>query len=106
MKTFCLSDMTKGWFVGNFEPTCFKTDQFEVACKYYKKGDHEKPHIHKVAREITLIVQGVVMMNGERFEAQDIIFLEPGERADFEVLEDAVTVVVKNPCVSGDKYCV
>jgi hypothetical protein len=30
--------------------------------------------------------------------------LEPGESADFNVLEDTTTVVVKVPSLLGDKY--
>ena len=51
-----------------------------------------------------LIAMGRVMMNGKIFTAGDIILLEPGEAATFEVLEDAITVVVKAPSVMGDKY--
>ena len=34
-----LQGMVKGWFVGGFEPTLFKTNDVEVAVKEYKKGD-------------------------------------------------------------------
>ena len=33
-----LADMTKGWFVGNFEPSLWKTNDVEAAVKTYKKG--------------------------------------------------------------------
>ena len=39
MKIKYLDDMTKGWFVGNFEPTVLNTEDVEVAVKKYKKGD-------------------------------------------------------------------
>ena len=39
MKTAKLTDMIKGWFVGNFEPTLLKTNDVEVAVKEYRKGD-------------------------------------------------------------------
>lgn len=106
MKKFSLDDMKGGWFVGGFEPTCFKTDQFEVACKQYKKGDIEERHVHKVATEFTVILKGVVEMNGKVFKDQDIIMLDPGESADFKVMEDVMTVVVKFPSILGDKYLV
>lgn len=53
MKIFSLDKMIKGWFIGNFVPSCFKTDLFEVAMKKYQKGDHESKHFHKVASEYT-----------------------------------------------------
>ena len=30
-----LDDMTKGWFIGNFEPSLMKTNDVEVAVKHY-----------------------------------------------------------------------
>ena len=42
MKVEKLSNMKGGWFIGNFEPSLFKTNECEVAVKSYKKGDKEK----------------------------------------------------------------
>lgn len=104
MKQYRLGDMKGGWFAGNFEPTCLKTSEFETACKYYKAGDSEGRHVHKIAPEITLIASGCVMMNGRKYSAGDIILIEPGESTDFHALEDTITMVVKVPSVAGDKY--
>ena len=104
MKVFKLSEMKGGWFAGDFLPTCLKTKEFEAACKYYKKGDKEPAHVHKVATEITLIAEGVVEMNGKRYSKGDIVVLDPGDVTDFAVLEDTVTFAVKVPSVAGDKY--
>lgn len=104
MKIFKLKNMKKGWFIGDFDPTCFKTKDFEVACKNYKKGEKEGRHVHRVATEFTLIQSGRAKMNGKRMKAGDIMVLKPGETSDFEALEDGVTVVVKVPSVRGDKH--
>ncbi|PIZ52026.1 hypothetical protein COY27_01575 [Candidatus Woesearchaeota archaeon CG_4_10_14_0_2_um_filter_33_13] len=97
-------EMTKGWFVGDFEPSALKTDKAEVAVKRYKKDDFEEKHHHKVATEITLIISGKVEMNNQCYQTNDIIIILPGESTNFKVLEDTITVVVKVPCVKGDKY--
>ena len=39
-----LKDMIGGWFIGDFEPTAWKTAGFEVAVKEYKAGDKEPKH--------------------------------------------------------------
>ena len=104
MQQFNLSDFTKGWFVGDFVPTLWSTPNVEVAIKRYAKYDVEKSHFHKVATEITVIVSGSVMMNGKKYEKDDVILIEPGESTDFIALEDTVTCVVKTPSVMGDKY--
>lgn len=104
MKTFRLEDMTKGWFVGGFDPAVIKTDAAEVAVKSYAAGALEPRHMHKIAPEVTLIVSGRVRMNDAEHGAGDILLIEPGEAADFEALTDVTTVVVKLPSVAGDKY--
>jgi hypothetical protein len=104
MKIAKLDEMTKGWFVGNFKPTLYKTEAVEVAVKRYKAGSHEAWHHHKVATEITVIVTGRVKMCGIDFFAGDIIIIEPGKETDFEVIEDTVTTVVKLPGATDDKY--
>jgi anti-sigma factor ChrR (cupin superfamily) len=99
-----LHEMVKGWFVGNFNPTAYRTDTCEVAIKSYSKGEHDPLHHHKVATEITVIQQGRVRMSGKEYVTGDILVIEPGTATDFEVLEDTVTVVVKVPGAQNDKY--
>ncbi len=104
MRVMKLSEMTRGWFVGNFQPTALVSEQCEVACQQYDSGDYEPSHYHAVATEVTLIVTGRVTMNGQEYETGDIIVIAPGESTDFAVLAPTITVVVKIPCVLGDKY--
>ena len=106
MKCFKLADMVKGWFVGNFEPTLYRTNDVEIAVKEYSKGDYETAHYHKIATEITVIQSGHVKMFGKIFNSGDIIVVEPNEATDFEALEDTVTFVVKIPGANDDKYLV
>jgi quercetin dioxygenase-like cupin family protein len=105
MKTAKLESMFKGWFIGNFEPTLFKTNVCEVAVKSYKKGDYEARHHHKIATEYTCIISGRVKMNGIEYSAGDIVVVEPGESTDFESLENGtMNVVIKMPGANNDKY--
>ncbi len=104
MKHARLSSMTKGWFIGSFEPTAHSTGACEVAVKSYQAGEKEAAHFHKVATEITLILSGRVRMAGREWGEGDIIILEPGEVTDFEALLPTVNVVVKVPGAIGDKY--
>ena len=106
MKVNKLNDMFRGWVVGNFDPSLWKTDDVEVAVKEYVAGDYEEKHYHKIATEITIIGRGKVEMNGIEYNSGDIITIEPGEATDFKVLEDTVTTVIKFPCVKDDKYLV
>lgn len=104
MKSSKLSNMVRGWFVGDFSPTAYKTRDVEVGVKEYKAGDHEVWHCHKIATELTVLITGKVRMNDSYFVTGDIVTIPPGEGTDFEVLEDTITVVVKLPGAIDDKY--
>jgi hypothetical protein len=96
--------MTRGWFVGGFEPTFYKTTDVEVAVQHFKAGDKEASHCHKIATEITVIISGKAIMNNTEFGPGDIIKISPGEYTDFYAVEDTVTSVVKLPGALNDKY--
>lgn len=104
MKVSNINEFLRGWFVGDFKPSLYKTRDVEVALQYYKKGSLEPEHFHKIATEITVIVSGKVKLNNKVFEAKDIIVIEPNESSNFEVLEDCTTLVVKIPGATNDKY--
>lgn len=99
-----LSEMINGWFIGNFDPSLYKTNDCEVAVKKYKKGDKEDAHYHKIATEFTVIVSGRVRMFDREFAVGDIVVIQPGESTSFEALEDSINVVVKIPGANNDKY--
>lgn len=104
MKISKIDGMVKGWFVGNFQPSVLCTSDVEVALKTYVEGDFEETHYHKIATEITLVVSGRVVMFETEFAQGDIVVVEPGDATSFLALSDAVTVVVKHPGASNDKY--
>jgi len=104
IEDFELKDMVKGWFIGNFEPTLYQTNDVEVGIKVYKAGDYEGSHHHKVATEFTVVLNGSVEMCGKIYQSGSIIKISPGVSTDFKALTDVTTVVVKVPGASNDKY--
>jgi hypothetical protein len=104
MRRHRLEDMVRGWFVGDFEPTAYRSSAVEIAIKHYVAGDAEPRHVHKVATELTAVVAGRVRMDGRELGAGDIVELSPGDPCDFLALTDAIVVAVKLPAVAGDKY--
>jgi len=101
-----LSNMIRGWFIGDFEPSVFKTKDFEVGVLTHKKGEEWPKHYHKIATEYTVLLSGSMTICGELIEAGTIFILEPGEVADPVFHEDCTVIVVKTPSVIGDKYVV
>lgn len=104
LEKYNLDEMVKGWFIGNFEPSLYNTNEVEVGVKKYKMGEFEKSHFHKIATEFTVIVTGVVEMNGIQYCENDIIKIVPGVSTNFKALTDVITVVVKLPGANNDKY--
>lgn len=101
-----LSDMTDGWFIGDFSPSVSKTPVVEVAVKHYKAGDTAKAHYHKAAKEFTVIVQGEVEINGQRFKSGDIVIIPQLVTNSFKAITDTITTVVKLPGAKNDKFFV
>jgi mannose-6-phosphate isomerase-like protein (cupin superfamily) len=99
-----LARMDRGWFIGPFQPTALHTDQFECAVKRYAAGAREARHVHRVATEFTVVVEGRVRMNGVEYGRDAVLTIPPGQSTDFEALTDVTTVVVKTPAVPGDKH--
>lgn len=104
LEKYNLDDMFKGWFIGNFEPSLFKTNDVEVGVKKYNAGDYENAHFHKIATEFTVIISGEVEMNGAVYKENDIIKIVPNVVTNFKAITDVITVVVKLPGANEDKY--
>ena len=82
MKIFKFNEMKGGWFVGNFTPSAYKTEEFEVCYKEHKKGETWPVHYHKIATEINLLVTGKMLIQNTIVNSGDIFLLEPGEIPD------------------------
>jgi len=104
MKTYKIQDFYRGWFIGNFEPSLIKTENFEVGLLTHKKGEQWPKHYHIVSTEYNLLVFGSMIIRETRIEPGEIFILEPYEIADPEFLEDCVVLCVKVPSLPGDKY--
>ena len=104
LESYKLDDMIRGWFIGNFSPTLYQTNDVEVAIQQYKAGDVEALHYHKIATEFTVIVNGRVEMNGNQYTNGDIIKISPLTATDFRAITDVTAVVVKIPGANNDKY--
>ena len=106
MKKFNLKDFTRGWLVGDFEPSIINTDQFEFGIKEYQTGDQEDEHYHAIARELSVVISGHFEMNGQELGPGDIVLLEPGEGAKFRCLESGGNAIIKMPSVKNDKFVI
>ena len=103
MKIMKLNDMKQGWFVGDFEPTAYKTKDFEACYRVHPKGEKWDIHYHEHITEINLLVSGKMIMQGKELNTGDIFIVKPYEIADPDFLEDCGIICVKTPSKVGDK---
>jgi quercetin dioxygenase-like cupin family protein len=103
MKHFRIESFTKGWIVGDFEPSLHKNSFMEVGVKYFKKDEIELEHHQNIATEITIVVSGTVSLNGKVFKAGDVIVVEPKEKILFKSITDSSVTCLKFPSIPNDK---
>jgi len=103
MKIAKLSDFTNGWFLGNFEPSLFKSPDFEICVKNFKKGEIEAAHFQRIATEVTVVLSGTVRMGEHVLQVDDILTIYKDEIFDFEALTDCKVLGVKFPSLPDDK---
>lgn len=106
MKKYRLENFTRGWVIGDFEPSIFKTKDFELNISFTEKGHIGAKHIHKIADEIVFISSGKFKLGEEIFCTGDIVYISSGEFSGFECLESGNTTTIKTCSVKGDKYLV
>ena len=104
MKVSKLSDYTRGWIIGDFEPSILKTKDFEVAVFNHSKGEKWPSHYHKEAVEYNVLVSGKMMMQDQELNAGDVFVLDRYEVANPIFLEDCSVVCVKTPSIPYDKF--
>jgi hypothetical protein len=106
MKIFKLDEMKSGWFVGNFDPTAFRTESTEVCYRTHPKGEQWDVHYHQYVTEINLLIFGTMKIQNKLLTSGDIFILEPYEIADPEFIEDCSIVCIKYPGITGDKVII
>jgi len=104
MKCDKINNMVRGWFIGNFEPSFYKTSDFEVSYMRHSKGEYWAPHFHKESVEINYLIRGSMSVQGKLLSAGDLFMFEKGEIADPIFHEDVELIVVKVPSLPNDKY--
>jgi quercetin dioxygenase-like cupin family protein len=98
------NDMTRGWFIGDFEPSALKTKEFEVGVLDFKKVEKKPPHFHKISTEYNLLLSGSFTTNDTTFTEGDIFIIYPNEIVNPDFHTDCRILCVKTPSAPKDKY--
>lgn len=99
-----LNDFTRGWLIGDFEPTLLRTKDFEVGVLSHKAGEVWPEHIHMIAEEYNILLDGFMSVNDKNFSPGDVFVVRKGELAKPVFHTDCRVLVIKVPSVIGDKY--
>lgn len=104
IERFSIDQFTRGWVIGKFEKSLFRDPSFEFAIKTMVASEIDVLHHHKIADEVTVIISGSVLVNGEVFSSGEIALIRAGESCQTEAITDTVMAVIKTPAASNDKY--
>ena len=106
MKVSRIEDTEKGWFIGNFPKTAFKSKDFEVSWRIHPAGESWDLHYQENATEINLLISGEMVLNGVRLSSGDVFILDPYEITDVKFIKECSVVCVKTPSIPYDKIVV
>lgn len=101
-----LKNFFRGWIIGDFVPSLIQTDKFEIGILTHKKDEYWAPHYHKIATEYNVVLNGIVEINEQIFEKNDIFIIYPNEISIPKFLTDVEILVIKVPSIPNDKYLV
>ena len=104
MKKYKLKEMVNGWIVGDFDPSLFKTKDFEVGYHQYKKNCETQNHYHKLSEEINVVIKGDVEINGDRFKKGDIFVIDLYMVSESKFHDDTDLIVIRTSSNTSDKY--
>jgi len=101
-----LDQCVRGWFIGNFDKSILRTDQFEVAYMKWEPGPFPDLHYQKESTEYNLLVRGKCRFNGRVYGPGDFFVIPPYVVNEGEFLTKSEVVVIKTPSIPDDKVVV
>jgi hypothetical protein len=104
MQKFKLEDFVRGWFIGDFTPSIFRTPNFEVGVLHHHKDELWPAHYQKVATEFNVLLSGSLSINNEIILPGEIFIIEPLEIAVPIFHEDCKVLCIKVPSLPNDKF--
>ena len=101
-----LSEMTRGWFVGDFEPSAYRTNEAEAGIRLLEAGYCEQAHYHRTSVKVIAVLAGKLRMFHREWLEDDIVVFEPGDISSIEALQDSKIVMLLLPGIKNDKVYV
>lgn len=99
-----LTDYKRGWVVGDFKPSVWRTDKCEVGLRWNEKGYKVDRHYHTLGTEYVVFAGGKHRINDQVFGDGDMTIIRPYMSSEYECLEPGYCLTVRDISISGDKY--
>lgn len=106
MEIIDTKNLINGWFIGNFSPSVYKTEQCEVAYKHHFPGEDWPEHYHQHSDEINYLLTGKMEVNGQRMEGPCIFIIKKGEAVKPRFITTVALIVVRVPGIPNDKVII
>jgi dTDP-glucose pyrophosphorylase len=101
-----ISRYTRGWLIGNFEPSILKTKDFEIGILQHKKNEKWGFHFHEETKEINILIKGKIIINNVLVEENTIFIFEKNMISCPLFLEDCIVICIKTPSLPNDKIII
>lgn len=106
METYNWLTMNRGFFVGDFEPTAYRTKNVELAIKGITKGTLDAGYYREKDTELICILDGKIESKGGTYKEGDILVIKSGEMVELFAAENSRILIVKFPGTKGDVHSV
>jgi len=100
------NDYTRGWLIGNFEPSIIKTTEYELGILRHKKDEKWAFHYHVETKEINILLKGKMIINNVLINEKTVFIFEKNMISCPLFLEDCVVLCIKLPSLPGDKVII
>jgi mannose-6-phosphate isomerase-like protein (cupin superfamily) len=94
---------TRGWLIGNFEPSILKISDFELGILSHKKNEKWPFHYHKYCREINILLKGRMIINNISINTGDVFIFDNNVISCPLFLDDCIVICIKIPSIPNDK---
>ena len=99
-----LSDFHRGWIIGDFTPSIFRTSDFEVCVTHHQKDEPTVSHYHARSKEYNIVLEGEIWVSGKALKKGDIFVYEENENSNVRFSSDTSLLVVRVPSLPDDKF--
>jgi dTDP-glucose pyrophosphorylase len=101
-----INEMTRGWLIGDFEPSILRTKDFEVGYLNHKKGELWPVHYHAHMIEINVLIKGKMILNDIEINENQVFVIHKNDIACPIFVEDCFILCIKVPSIIGDKVII